>query len=938
MKQKLFTILTLLLCLCSGAWAQDPTPGEANSTYLDISKYETIDEAGGFAGVQYLYFYNTTTNGLFVPVYAAHASKSAQKWITSTTLSSSPNNSAWSASDPYKGGAYYKGNNSTSAKQAKIKSGETITFKVSNCTKVGIFGKAGGSSSKDLIVNIYELDSELNIDGDAVETINISSTSDTKKESGDLSASKKYAIVITGQSSGTAAYAYEIAFYTPAGGGSSKTETSRTLTGINISGSAWDISGLSDNAATVTTAYDHVPTVQFVYTINYDDSSSDTGQTEDAVPAKSGDNYVTTSTELTTNVTLTFTNVTNQFLFKMTDVTGVLGTVGDNIDSDGKVIKSKSATVEASFNNVGGTSAIVYNGGSGNAALVDQYHQINLGNSGNSYFKASFATPLEAGDIITCSSEGKTFYINATSSKSSSVVTLPYTVTSSDALVGTTDVYVWKDNRNGAENPGNTFTSFTIKRNTKHTVTYAAGEGSGDVPASFEWPEEGKFTVASGDNLTPPANKLFDCWNDGSNDYAAGATYTMGTSNVTLTAKYKDPNVLFAAGEGSGTMNAQAHDAGDIFNLPNSTFTVPTDCKFVNWLCSVDGQTYAAGAPYTMTDEVTTFTAQYESILGTMIIKATATGRNVYSASGTLAGTATGGNMGSTPIDGGYKFAQAVAHITLTLDGDYKFRTGDIINVHVTNAADNNSKIKVYDPDNKDENHVWFNSETPGVVGDNKFVLPSTVNGKSSISVCRTSSNGWNAYVDYIEVTRPAIVTLNASGYATYSAASDFEIYSGAKAYKAALNISDNKITCSEIEGKVPAGAGVLLYGDAGATVALLNTTGATALEGNDLKGTTTASGSLATLDGAKFYYALSGDTFKHYTGAAFVAGKAYFESDTELNSKAFAIVFDSETTAINGVEEVAPKTMKTRKVVKNGRLVIETANGEYSVSGARVK
>jgi hypothetical protein len=69
-------------------------------------------------------------------------------------------------------------------------------------------------------------------------------------------------------------------------------------------------------------------------------------------------------------------------------------------------------------------------------------------------------------------------------------------------------------------------------------------------------------------------------------------------------------------------------------------------------------------------------------------------------------------------------------------------------------------------------------------------------------------------------------------------------------------------------------------------------------------------------------------------------AGKAYIEvPNNELtNARELLISFsDGETTAINGIEEVAPVT-KTRKVVKNGRLVIETANGEFTIDGARVK
>ena len=88
-----------------------------------------------------------------------------------------------------------------------------------------------------------------------------------------------------------------------------KTVTSKDLTGINIDGEAWDISGLSGNAATISTAYTTLPEVEFVYTINYDDNTADENQKEIVTATKDGDNYVAASTELTNNVTLTFTNV-----------------------------------------------------------------------------------------------------------------------------------------------------------------------------------------------------------------------------------------------------------------------------------------------------------------------------------------------------------------------------------------------------------------------------------------------------------------------------------------------------------------------------------------------------------------------------------------------------------------------------------------------------
>lgn len=71
---------------------------------------------------------------------------------------------------------------------------------------------------------------------------------------------------------------------------------------------------------------------------------------------------------------------------------------------------------------------------------------------------------------------------------------------------------------------------------------------------------------------------------------------------------------------------------------------------------------------------------------------------------------------------------------------------------------------------------------------------------------------------------------------------------------------------------------------------------------------------------------------------ATIPAYRAYFICTTANSAKVMEMSLDGGTTAINGIEEVTPVVTKTRKVVKNGRLVIETANGEFTIDGARMK
>lgn len=532
---------------------------------------------------------------------------------------------------------------------------------------------------------------------------------------------------------------------------------------------------------------------------------------------------------------------------------------------------------------------------------IDQYSFSNKDNT-KYYFKNGFTMNVNSSAACQYAAIDNNTGIKYSHARQYTI-NVPSNVTVTYAVIKARNNYK-NENSNAAANWGTVF-----------GTNYSS---EGNLPWSNEDPVEKDFVIAS-----PTAGGTL-VFQPGGNQWQAIIT-------LNTIAYHEKFAVIYEAGEGTGTMAGTEVREGSTFALPGSTFTAPADKGFAGWLCSVDNLVYEAGANYTMTGAPTTFTAQYAGVEGKMIIKAAPQSTSAATVTGAIGGTADVNLQNGG--DDGWKFGGDTHHIGITLASGWTFKTGDVINVHITKEQDTGGEIIFYNSDKS----VIYDTNDAGVLGDNKYVLTDAFEGKTAIYLYRLNeTNKWNAYIDYIEVTRPnATITLNASGYATYSAASDFTV-AGAKAYKATLNTTNNKITCTEVEA-VPAGAGVLLFGDANAKVAIVNTTSAAALADNDLKGTTQADGTLAAFDNTKFYYALSGDTFKHYTGAAFVAGKAYFESDTELNSKAFTIVFDGETTAINGVEEVAPVT-KTRKVIKNGRLVIETANGEYTVSGARIK
>jgi len=71
-----------------------------------------------------------------------------------------------------------------------------------------------------------------------------------------------------------------------------------------------------------------------------------------------------------------------------------------------------------------------------------------------------------------------------------------------------------------------------------YDITYESGTATGTVPVDTTPRATGtSFTLASGSSLSK-SGYTFAGWNDGTTTYAAGASYTVGSSNVTLTAQW----------------------------------------------------------------------------------------------------------------------------------------------------------------------------------------------------------------------------------------------------------------------------------------------------------------------------------------------------------------------------------------------------------------
>lgn len=540
-------------------------------------------------------------------------------------------------------------------------------------------------------------------------------------------------------------------------------------------------------------------------------------------------------------------------LFSMTSITGITKDTG----------ASAYGTVNATFSE--GASADVFNNKGDADVLFYNNSVINLNSSGSSYIHIVLPTKLVAGDVISAEgSDGKnpagaiSWKLGKTTSTSAK--DCPYTLTENDNLIGATELYITKNN-------GAHISAITI-----------SGEG-----------QLSDLTITS--SATPTV--------------AIGAT-----SNIEYTSS-SEGAITYTS---SDTDVATVSSTGVITGVDGGVATITIE--------QAADATYRAG--------VKTITVTVPAVA---LLKIKTLGSSNVKTSGTASFTADVNLSSNKKMDKGKYFG-------FSFTGDDAFQTGDVVEINIT-AAGQGGTFKFYDSTGDNPTLLYDSEVAPDEAKTYKFVMPASMNGVKTVYLRRGGDNsgineGFNPVFDYVAVYRPdAILTLNSSGFATYSAATDFTAV-GATAYKMALDIEAGTLAGTEVD-KVPAGEGVLLKGEAGASVSIIETTGATALEGNNLHGTTQADGTTVAMEDGKTYYVLSGDTFKKYTGTAFAANKAFFQADGNQEARSFSMTFDNgETTGISATL-TNNETMNNEYFDLQGRRVAKPTKGLYIVNGKKV-
>ena len=202
-------------------------------------------------------------------------------------------------------------------------------------------------------------------------------------------------------------------------------------------------------------------------------------------------------------------------------------------------------------------------------------------------------------------------------------------------------------------------------------------------------------------------------------------------------------------------------------------------------------------------------------------------------------------------------------------------------------------------------------------------------------------------YLQSITIQRASVsVTLDAGGYATFASPYALNVASmtassgDVTAYKAAVDGTVAKFTA--LDQSIPANTGILLKGDANATVTIPVVASGTAVDGNVFQVNPT--GAALGADDANYYFAMKKDeatlTFAPFTpeGFAFPASKAYLKvSKTNFGGSAreLSISFDDDVTSIRSIDN--GKLAKDNYYDLQGRKVAQPQKGLYIVNGRKV-
>lgn len=180
--------------------------------------------------------------------------------------------------------------------------------------------------------------------------------------------------------------------------------------------------------------------------------------------------------------------------------------------------------------------------------------------------------------------------------------------------------------------------------------------------------------------------------------------------------------------------------------------------------------------------------------------------------------------------------------------------------------------------------------------------------------------------------------TIPSSGLGTYCCTQKLDFSgTGATPYIiTSSTITDNKINTTPVEGVVPAGTGIIVKGEGGATVIIpVSTADAASVSDNKLVGVTEAT--TINLNSANSYYVLSGGEFHPVTtNGTIAANRAYLVLEGGAPSRSLALVFGGDETT--GIDNLNLENVNNNRYFDlQGRVVAQPTKGLYIVNGKKV-
>ncbi|NLT95507.1 MAG: leucine-rich repeat protein [Clostridia bacterium] len=136
-------------------------------------------------------------------------------------------------------------------------------------------------------------------------------------------------------------------------------------------------------------------------------------------------------------------------------------------------------------------------------------------------------------------------------------------------------------------NYNNVTTTVSVTTKPAYSVTFNANGGTGDPPSQGATPENGTFTLPA--NPFVKEGYIFAGWNDGTNTYSSGTTYTMPAGNVIFEARWTASTYTITYNLDGGTNGANPAN----YNIETATITLQdatrTGYTFLGWYDAATG-------------------------------------------------------------------------------------------------------------------------------------------------------------------------------------------------------------------------------------------------------------------------------------------------------------------------------------------------------------